>query len=68
MAKAHKKKRYLETPVVAELLGISVKAARSWLIREGAARKIGRHWRTTSDQLLAVFPELAQALARLERP
>ena len=61
--KAVKKNHYLTTGEVADILGVSLKTAKRWMIREGVARKHGARWKTSRAQLLSAFPELIRDVA-----
>jgi len=62
------KKVMIETAELACILGISVKAARSFLKRHKLGRRDGRLYKVTVDQLVQFFPEFAPLLASRERP
>jgi hypothetical protein len=51
---------YISTAEIAGLLGWRIERVRRWLEREGALRKIGRHYYTTKSRLRAAFPEIQQ--------
>jgi hypothetical protein len=53
--------KIIEAKHVAQVLGWPTYKARRWLLRSGAARKIGSRWVTTAANLMAHFPEAFQA-------
>lgn len=53
--------KIIEVKHVAKALGWPTYKARRWLMRSGAARKIGSRWVTTAANLMAHFPEAFQA-------
>jgi hypothetical protein len=55
---------YYSMAEVGQMTGKSTDAARKWLQRLGACRKLGGRWVTTTSQLAAAFPEAFQAFAR----
>lgn len=57
-------KLYFSTTEVAQMTGKSTEAARKWLKRNGAARKVGGRWLVSVSRLAASFPEAFQELGR----
>lgn len=55
---------YFSVVQLAELLDMTTIAARKWIQRNKAGRKIGGRWFATRSQLAAAFPEAFQELAR----
>lgn len=55
---------FLSVADIARVLGWRTERARRWLLRSGAAIRIGGLWYTTPERLRSEFPELLDAVCR----
>lgn len=55
---------FLSVADIAKVLGWRTARARRWLLRSGAAVRIGGLWYTTPERLRSEFPELLDAVCR----
>lgn len=55
---------FLSVADIAKVLGWRTERARRWLLRSGAAIRIGGFWYTTPERLRSEFPELLDAVCR----
>lgn len=53
---------YIGMGEIAKALGWDVQRVRRWLVRRGAATKIGGRWYTTRAKLRATFPDVYEEL------